>query len=319
MNTPPGPASFSIRDFLTFGREYGINYRFPGVADPDALASDLIVANGIIDETALPSGFRFTHSDLTVFHSYESVSLGHAPLLIVIVLEGQVRLSIGAVQRGLQSGMAASLQLRPEYALEAHQPAGQRLKTVVLAFDPAEPVPAKLEQGSLRALLRGVHDPVALWEVPPFLLVALERSLCATLPTLQKTLVLEGLAMQLTGFGLPEQVQPPGRRSRTSSQQHQRLEAVRQLLEFAPAEEYSLDDLARTAAMSPSSLREKFRMTYGLSVFEYLRNCRLTLARNYLEQGYSVQQAAHRSGYRHATNFATAFRRQFGLSPKDIR
>ncbi|MEP1582208.1 MAG: helix-turn-helix domain-containing protein [Marinobacter sp.] len=49
-----------------------------------------------------------------------------------------------------------------------------------------------------------------------------------------------------------------------------------------------------------------------------MRKCRLNLAWHYLEQGYSVQQAAHRSGYRHATNFATAFRRQFGVSPKTV-
>lgn len=307
-----------MQDFLAFGRDYGISYRFPGVADPEASASDLTIARGWIDEMPLPSGFRFTRSDLRIFHSYESVSLGHAPLLMVIVLEGQVRLSIGAVQRELRSGMAASLQLRPEYALEAYQPAGQRLKTIVLAFDPGGQVPARIEQGTLRTLLRGVQDPVVVWEVPPFLLAALDNALGARLPELQTTLVLEGLAMQLTGFGLPEQAQTAGRKSRTSSQQHQRLEAVRQLLEFAPADDYSLDDLARRAAMSPSSLRSKFRAIYGISVFGYLRKCRLNLAWHYLEQGYSVQQAAHRSGYRHATNFATAFRRQFGVSPKNV-
>ena len=307
--------SFGRQDFLAFGREYGISYRFPGVDTPD---DDSTIARGWIDETPLPSGFRFTHSDLTISHSYESVSLGHAPLLMVIVLEGRIRLSIGAVERELGSGMAASLQLRPEYALAAYQPAGQRLKTIVLAFDPGGPLPSQTEQGPLRALLRGVQDPVVLWDVPPVLMTALEQSLGVRLPELQKTLVLEGLALQLVGHGLPEQVPAIERKSRASTQEHQRLEAIRQLLEFAPTENYSLTDLASRAAMSPSSLRSKFRATYGLSVFGYLRKCRLNLAWHYLEQGYSVQQAAHRSGYRHATNFATAFRRQFGVSPKTV-
>lgn len=307
-----------MQDFLAFGRDYGIQYHFPGTPEAETAASDRIIAEGVINETPLPSGFRFTHSNLTIFHDYESVSLGHAPLLMVIVLKGQVRLSIGAVRRELGSGMAASLQLRPEYALEAYQSAGQRLETVVLAFDPGRMVPARTEQGSLRTLLRGVQDPVVLWDLPPALVVAIEQSLGASLPELQKTLVLEGLALQLTGYGLPEQVHPVGRKIRTSSQEHQRLEAVRQLLEFAPTEDYSLVALARRAAMSPSGLRSKFRATYGLSVFGYLRKCRLNLAWHYLEQGYSVQQAAHRSGYRHATNFATAFRRQFGVSPKNV-
>jgi len=309
---------FGRQDFLAFGREYGIDYRFPDIDGHEAPAGDATIARGRIDETLLPSGFRFTHSDLTIFHSYESISLGHAPLLMVIVLEGRVRLSIGAIQRELVSGMAASLQLRPEYALEAYQPAGQRLETVVLAFDPGALVPAQREQGSLRTLLRGVQDPVVLWDVPLSLRAAIEQSLVTHLPELQKTLVLEGLALQLVGYGLPEQVQAVGRQSRASSQEHQRLEVVRQLLEFAPTEDYSLAELASRAAMSPSGLRSKFRATYGLSVFGYLRKCRLNLAWHYLEQGYSVQQAAHRSGYRHATNFATAFRRHFGVSPKHV-
>ena len=237
---------------------------------------------------------------------------------MVIVLEGRIRLSVGAVERELGSGMAASLQLRPEYALAAYQPAGQRLKTIVLAFDPGGPLPAQTEQGSLRALLRGVQDPVVLWDVPPGLMTALEQPLGVGLPELQKTLVLEGLALQLVGYGLPEPVPAIERKSRASTQEHQRLEAIRQLMEFAPTDNYSLTDLASRAAMSPSSLRSKFRATYGLSVFGYLRKCRLNLAWHYLEQGYSVQQAAHRSGYRHATNFATAFRRQFGVSPKTV-
>lgn len=311
--------TFGRQDFLAFGREYGIDYRFSDVDGRDASDGDSAIARGWINEIRLPSGFCFTHSDLTILQHYESVSLGHAPLLMVIVLEGHVRLSIGAVQRELGSGMAVSLQLRPEHALSAYQTSGQQLETIVLAFDPEGQMPAQSEPASLRTLLGGVQDPVVLWDVPPTLMSAIKQFLGAGLPELQKILVLEGLALQLTGYGLPEQVQTFGRKNRASSQEHQRLEVVRQLLEFAPTEEYSLAELASRAAMSPSGLRSKFRTTYGLSVFGYLRKCRLNLAWHYLEQGYSVQQAAHRSGYRHATNFATAFRRQFGVSPKNVR
>ncbi|WP_420261280.1 helix-turn-helix domain-containing protein [Citrobacter freundii] len=33
---------------------------------------------------------------------------------------------------------------------------------------------------------------------------------------------------------------------------------------------------------------------------------------------HSVQQAAWMSGYQHATNFSTAFRRRYGFSPGDL-
>ena len=89
-------------------------------------------------------------------------------------------------------------------------------------------------------------------------------------------------------------------------------------IEKDPAREYRLEELADLAAMSPASLRRKFKAAFGRSVFDYLRDCRLTLARDYLRRGYSVQQAAHFSGYRHASNFATAFRRRFGVTPSSL-
>jgi AraC-like DNA-binding protein len=36
-------------------------------------------------------------------------------------------------------------------------------------------------------------------------------------------------------------------------------------------------------------------------------------------EGHSVQQAAWMSGYQHATNFATAFRRRYGICPGMVR
>lgn len=314
--------SFRVRDFLDFGNLYGMDYRFhdlpPGSLESDKAYGDTVVARGHIREVALSSGFRFTGSELEVLHAYSSASYGQAPLLIVIVLEGRVSLSVGAVRRELQPGQAVSLQLLPEFALEARQPAKQRLRTLTLAFDPASLLQGGPENAALKSLLRGVHKPVLPWRVPASLLTQLDRCLDLDLPDLQKHLVLEGLALQLVGLGLPEshdigRTEPAG-----VSRERQRLEAVRQMLEFAPAEQYTLAGLAKHAAMSASSLRSKFRATYGISVFDYLRRSRLELGKRYIEQGYSIQQAAHRTGYRHATNFATAFRREFGVSPREL-
>jgi AraC-like DNA-binding protein len=91
------------------------------------------------------------------------------------------------------------------------------------------------------------------------------------------------------------------------------------MLEQSPEQEYTLGQLATLAAMSQSSLRSKFRQRYGCTLFDYLRDCRLELARRFLLEGHSVQQAAWMSGYQHATNFSTAFRRRYGISPGELR
>ncbi|WP_111496786.1 helix-turn-helix transcriptional regulator [Marinobacter bohaiensis] len=315
--------SFRIRDFLDFGQQYGMDYRFhdlPPEADNDeAAVGEMVVARGRIHEVALPSGFRFTGSELDVFQTYSSLSRGHAPLLIVIVLEGRVGLSVGAVSRELCAGDALSLQLRPEFALEATQRAGQRLKTLTLAFDPACLLQAGPDSSTLTSIFKGIRKPVLTWSVPSALLMQLDHCLDVQGVELQRNLILEGLALQVVGQGLPEADSVGQANHSANAREYQRLEAVRQTLEFAPTRDYTLESLAQQAAMSASSLRSKFRSTFGVSVFDYLRRCRLELGRRYLEQGFSVQQAAHRAGYRHATNFATAFRREYGVSPKALR
>ena len=90
---------------------------------------------------------------------------------------------------------------------------------------------------------------------------------------------------------------------------------MRERLHDAPGEDHTLEALAKLACMSPSTLRAKFQAAYRQSVFSWLRERRLEVARQHLAQGWSVQQAAHFVGYRHATNFATAFRERYGVAP----
>ena len=78
----------------------------------DTGSDDRIVARGEIAEYSLASGFRFTFSSLQVLQAYESVSSGHAPLLVLVVLDGIVELTLGSVEHVLSPGDAVSMQLR---------------------------------------------------------------------------------------------------------------------------------------------------------------------------------------------------------------
>ncbi|WZB75659.1 helix-turn-helix transcriptional regulator [Achromobacter insuavis] len=79
------------------------------------------------------------------------------------------------------------------------------------------------------------------------------------------------------------------------------------------AHPHRLADLARDAGVSITTLKQKFPLAVGAPVFEYLRQVRLERARRgLLHEGWSVKQAAFYAGYRHPTNFTTAYRRRFG-------
>lgn len=306
--------TFSRADFERFGQLYDIEFRLPDTQDgtgPD----DRNIARGEITEHSLPSGFRFTFSSLEVLEGYESVSCGHAPLLVLVVLDGIVELTLGSVEHALTPGNAVSMQLHPDYPLHAHQPEQQHLQIVALAFDPRGANFGHVSP-SLHELTRLPRVPLCKWKVPPPLRELLQTYADLTVTGVQKNLVLEGLALQLAGLGLGGENHESSRVPVVPVQQRQRLELVRQHLEFTPDHHHTLRDLADMAAMSPSSLRAKFRAMYGVPVFDYLRKCRLRLAKHYLEQGFSVEQSANRVGYTHASNFSTAFRREFGFSPR---
>ncbi|NWO06241.1 MAG: helix-turn-helix transcriptional regulator [Alteromonadaceae bacterium] len=308
---------FRAGDFFDFGRHYAIDYRFPGLTESGLLPDDPLIARGWITERSLSSGFRYTFSHLQVQHAYESVSFGQAPLLILLVLEGHIRLSIGQREREVVPGRALTLQVHPSFPLQALQPSQSSLKILTLAFDPRGADVGRAASPQLHRLLANIRSPVHAWTPPVWLNEALANTWRASMPAEQQVLVLEGLALQLTGYGLPAGQAQPEPAVLLSDRQRERLEAVRQTLEFEPLHPYRFAELAERAAMSPSSLRSKFRAAYGLSVFEYLRRCRLELARQYLAAGYSVQQAAHKVGYAHAPNFSAAFRQHFGYAPKN--
>lgn len=99
--------------------------------------------------------------------------------------------------------------------------------------------------------------------------------------------------------------------------QRMRLQSVKERMDADLAYPWSIDELARSAGLSRRSFNQKFQMAHGASAIDYLRAQRLDAARALLiHQRLSVSEAAYRVGYAHPANFATAFRRRFGHSPK---
>lgn len=102
--------------------------------------------------------------------------------------------------------------------------------------------------------------------------------------------------------------------------EHRRIRALHAFLRTEAAFDLSLDELARQAGTNPNTLQKHFRAVYGTTVFDFLREQRLQRAREALERdGVSVAQAAALAGYSSAANFATAFRKRFGMPPKLVR
>jgi AraC-like DNA-binding protein len=127
---------------------------------------------------------------------------------------------------------------------------------------------------------------------------------------------IEIVAEALRSFSADPRQSPEAIRTRD----HERIRAVAELLATKGYLPPSLENLARDAGMSVSTLQRLFRSTYGMTVFEFVRSARLDEARHSLEhEGISIAEAAYRAGYSNPANFATAFKRRFGVSPKNMR
>jgi AraC-like DNA-binding protein len=72
--------------------------------------------------------------------------------------------------------------------------------------------------------------------------------------------------------------------------------------------------------MSESKLQRAFKDHYGMTVFDYGRECRLRRALDLLRMGsVSICQVADLVGYQHQTSFTAAFRDHFGFLPSEAK
>ncbi|WP_051234284.1 helix-turn-helix transcriptional regulator [Halomonas halocynthiae] len=318
------PMQISARDLERFGARHGIHYCFGDEAFADETSVKGIrtgkkpshpILSGRVLEEMPRSDWLMTFSDVDVLASYGSCSRLAAPLFICIVLEGSIDVCINSRQHRLSAGSAMSVSLAEQFPLRVHQAAGQRLKTLNLSLGDSA-ISVLNQQAAFGSLLDAGRPQLHLWSLPGYVTPMLEQIATPQSFDGQRCLLLEAICLQLLSHGLPCEAR--AQRFGVTPGERERLERVRCQLHRAPAEPHSLAGLARQASMSPSSLRTKFQRYYGLSLFDYLRERRLQLAYQLLEQGHSVQQAAYLSGYNHATNFSTAFRRRFGISPSAV-
>jgi AraC-like DNA-binding protein len=99
-----------------------------------------------------------------------------------------------------------------------------------------------------------------------------------------------------------------------------RIRAAEEILRQNLADPPALPALARRAGLSETSLKRGFRRVFDDTVFGHLRHLRVQKARALIEAGdCTVLEAATQVGYSNPSNFSAAFRREFGVNPKQFQ
>jgi AraC-like DNA-binding protein len=82
----------------------------------------------------------------------------------------------------------------------------------------------------------------------------------------------------------------------------------------------SLSELSKEIGLNTFSLKKNFKELFGVPVFKYLQNERLTTAHNLIRnKDATVQEAAWHVGYDSLSSFSNAFTKKFGYRPSEIK
>jgi AraC-like DNA-binding protein len=96
-----------------------------------------------------------------------------------------------------------------------------------------------------------------------------------------------------------------------------KIKKAKEIMILNMAEPPSLPDLATQIGLSEKKLKMGFKQIYGDTVYGFLFDYKMNLARKYLDSGsYNVNEVGLKIGYSTGSHFIAAFKKKFGTTPK---
>lgn len=307
---------------------------------------DAPVLEGRLHEVQLQRGMWLHCAEVRDLHSMASRAPLEAGLRLVVILAGELDVSIGGHRLQLRAGAAnnarAALLAMPQDALfERRWKRGKWERKLSLHFTPswlAEHAELFEADGfglpaPMAAVLHGKGGRQEVhaygWAPSPHAVSLAEQLILDAVPAdtgltrlRQAGRALELLHEALMQCGREPASSPTKANPAMRPKDFERMLRLRSFLDAEVQELYgsalSIEELGRRFGLSSSAMQRQFRQAFGSSINEYRRNMRLQQARADLENGCTISDAAHRAGYTSAANFSTAFRRRFGVSPRDL-
>lgn len=130
--------------------------------------------------------------------------------------------------------------------------------------------------------------------------------------------VLELLALQLMQWVTEGRSHPSTAKLRR--QDVERLYHAKEIMAQTLDNPPSLLELAQQVGLNDHKLKWGFRQLFGMTVFEHLHSCQMQAAQRLLtETAISITEVANTVGYASLPSFSGAFRKRFGMSPREYR
>ncbi|MBD2566094.1 MULTISPECIES: helix-turn-helix transcriptional regulator [Nostoc] len=156
----------------------------------------------------------------------------------------------------------------------------------------------------------------------PAMQVALQQILNCPYQGMMKRMYLESKVLELMVLLVEEDVSALKNKNDTfllKPDDVERIHHAKEILLRDLENPPSLIELSRQVGLNDCTLKRGFRLVFNTTVFGYLHHHRLEQARKLLVTGeISISQASRRVGFSSRSYFATAFRKKFGINPKEF-
>jgi AraC family transcriptional regulator len=242
----------------------------------------------------------------------------HSDYLVLVQLEGALRLDIDEAKTELAAG--AALLLNPGQSANGTGKASAYLSVGLsssLLFDCA--LRSRLVASGARIELRGpvVEDSERLGQLAGDIAGELEHAQAGQ--ELVLTAMVEQIAIHLLRHHANVQRSDEMELSRAGLVDRRIRRAV-ELMHIKLAEDLSLDEIAAAAYLSPFHFARLFKKITGSAPHAYLAALRANRAQVLLaETDLSVTEIASQVGYSSSSHFTKAFRTATGLTPRAFR
>jgi len=94
---------------------------------------------------------------------------------------------------------------------------------------------------------------------------------------------------------------------------------VKEYIENNLYKELSIKELAKISSSNETKFQKNFKIYFKTTVYKYILDCRMRKAKELLTSNdLSISEITSMVGYKHQSNFSSAFYKKFGVLPKEL-
>ncbi|QLE00135.1 helix-turn-helix transcriptional regulator [Galbibacter sp. BG1] len=299
------------------------------------LVFDNEVASGFIQSVNLRNGISFLQYDMTIFRDAEiaHINSGGSPLYLIYCSEDDLIHSFSSkgLKRKLGKFQTTILTSSHDSNSIFHFVKNRKYKILLIKINPYN----TFQNTSFNSLKNSIEAKIHATQTSDYLVyigsynlkIANEISQIKNVPQdqLVRSLLLEAIINKVLAYGIQQFENDKNLNFYSFSKYLTKKEmcTIQELAAFianGPEKEYTIKSLCGRVGMSSTKLQHGFKLLYGTTVKDYIRDVRLDMAEELIKNtDLSISEVVYSIGLTSRSYFSKIFKKKFDCSPKKFR